>query len=68
MEETKLKKVYCHNCKCDTEQEMMFRDSTIDVGEIIGFNEEGIKGSNFFTHSISLLLSVLRLKIPFSFH
>ena len=49
MEETKLKNVYCYNCKCDTEQEMMFRDSTIDIGEIIGFSKEGVKGPNFFT-------------------
>lgn len=48
MEEIKIKKIYCHNCKCDTEQEMVFRDSTIDIDEVIRFSEEGVKGSNFF--------------------
>lgn len=48
MEDKKVKHVYCHNCKCETDQEIIFNDSTLDINEIIGYNEEGVKGQNFF--------------------
>ena len=48
MEDKKIKHLYCHNCKCETDQEIIFNDSTLDINEIIGYNEAGVKGQNCF--------------------
>lgn len=46
--EHKTKKLHCHNCKCETEQEILFHDASIDVNEIIGFDDSGVKKMNCF--------------------
>ena len=38
MEDKKIKHLYCHNCKCETDQEIIFNDSTLDINEIMGYN------------------------------
>ena len=48
MGDKKTKHLYCHNCKCETDQEIIFNDSTLDINEIIGYNEAGVKGQNCF--------------------
>ena len=38
MEDKKIKHLYFHHCKCETDQEIIFNDSTLDINEIMGYN------------------------------
>lgn len=47
--EEKIKSIYCYNCKCKTQQKVIFNKGVLDSPEIIGYDKNGNKLNSFFT-------------------